>query len=258
MSKHNKHLLIVPTFNEAANIKRLLKKLAVNAPFVDLLVVDDSSPDGTADIVRNYQKKNSNVHLLLQPHKMGLARAYIEGFLWGLARDYEAFIQMDADFSHDPRDLKRFFQELQNYDLVIGCRYANGGGIAGWSWLREGISRGGNVYARTILQLPYHDLTGGFNGWRRKVLESIGVQHIRSQGYVFQVELKYRAHQAGFSIHEIPIIFRDRELGKSKMTGLVVWEAAFRVLQMRLTRNNVVRKKHSSQDRDAQRKNSRA
>lgn len=229
------HLVIVPTYNEADNINALLFSLTRNVEAVDLLVVDDSSPDGTAALVKQFQQHEPRVHLLVRPKKDGLAAAYLAGFKWGLERGYETFIEMDADFSHSPADVNRFLEQFKKkeVDVVVGCRYQAGGGVSGWSQIRESISRGGNFYARTILNLPYADLTGGFNGWRRNVLETIGLDRIRSRGYAFQVELKYRAHQKGFKIVELPIHFENRKFGKSKMTGKIVWEAAFRVLQLR-------------------------
>lgn len=225
--------MIVPTYNEAENINRLLFALTRDVEGIDILVVDDSSPDGTADIARRFSKLNERVHLLTRPVKDGLAGAYLAGFRWGLDRGYKFLIEMDADFSHQPADLTRFLIELQKHDVVVGCRYIDGGGIHGWSFVRQFISRGGNIYAQQVLRLPYKDLTGGFNGWRREVLEAIDFETIHSKGYAFQVELKNRAHRKGFSLKEIPIHFHNRQYGKSKMTMKIVGEAAFRVLQMR-------------------------
>jgi dolichol-phosphate mannosyltransferase len=231
----NRTLVIVPTYNEFENIGPLLTAITEEIDRVDILVVDDSSPDGTERIVKQFIRHSSKVHLLSRPKKEGLAAAYNAGFKWGLARDYENFIEMDADFSHRPQDLNRHLEALETSDVVIGCRYMSGGGTSGWSFIRESISRGGNFYAQTVLRLPYHDLTGGFNSWRRKVLETIKIDEIRSKGYAFQVELKCRSHKAGFKIQEIPIQFENRKYGSSKMSGSIVWEAAFRVLQMRRT-----------------------
>jgi dolichol-phosphate mannosyltransferase len=235
MSSKNTHLFVVPTYNESENISTLLHQLSRNVPEADVLVVDDNSPDGTQDVVKRFQKNSPQVHLLGRPGKGGLAAAYIAGFGWGLERKYQTFIEMDADLSHSPQDVGRFLTELKRFDAVIGCRYALGGGISGWSLLRQVISRGGNIYAEKVLKLPFKDLTGGFNGWRRSVLEKIQIQSIRSKGYAFQVELKCRAHRAGFKLTEIPIHFENRKLGKSKMSSRIVWEAAFRVLEMRRT-----------------------
>jgi dolichol-phosphate mannosyltransferase len=231
----NVHLVVVPTYNEAENINNLLFQLTREVPEVDVLVVDDNSPDGTQDIVKRFAKHTPRVHLMARAGKGGLASAYIAGFKWGLERDYETLIEMDADMSHRPTDVARFLEELKTNDAVIGCRYIDGGRIEGWSVLRQCISRGGNIYAQTVLRLPFKDLTGGFNGWRRAVLEKIQIDTIKSKGYAFQVELKCRAFRAGFKLVEIPIHFENRKLGHSKMTGGIVWEAAFRVLEMRRT-----------------------
>lgn len=226
-------LVVVPTYNEAENISKLLFALTRDVDDIDVLVVDDSSPDGTAKLVETFRQRNDRVHLLSRPKKDGLAGAYLAGFQWGLPRGYRYLIEMDADFSHTPADVNRFLEELKTYDAVVGCRYIDGGGIIGWSWLRQFISRGGNIYAQSVLSLPYRDLTGGFNAWRREVLEAIDISTIRSKGYAFQVELKCRAHRKGFRIKEIPIQFQNRLHGKSKMTFRIVGEAAFRVLEMR-------------------------
>jgi dolichol-phosphate mannosyltransferase len=232
----NETLVVVPTYNEAENINALLFQLTRDVGSVDVLVVDDSSPDGTAEIVTRFANHDPRVHLLSRKKKEGLAAAYLAGFAWGLEKGYKALIEMDADFSHQPSDVPRFLETLKQSDVVIGCRYIQGGGVSGWGFLRQFISRGGNFYAHTLLSLPYQDLTGGFNGWRREVLEKINIATIRSKGYAFQVELKCRAFRAGFKLTEIPIHFENRRLGKSKMSGKIVWEAAFRVLQMRMSR----------------------
>lgn len=228
-----KQLIIVPTYNEVENIAELIAQVRAAAPLADLLVVDDNSPDGTARVVRNLLNSDSQVYLLNRARKEGLAAAYIAGFRWGLERNYEHIVQMDADFSHSPQDVPRIFDRLKSSDVVIGCRYIQGGGTSGWSWLRQGISRGGNFYAQTMLRLPFQDLTGGFNGWRASVLKDLDLGSIRSQGYAYQVEMKFRAHSKNFRISEMPIHFENRKLGRSKMSGRIVWEAAFRVLQMK-------------------------
>ncbi len=229
----NTNLVVIPTYNEAENISRILYTLTTEVPTVDVLVVDDNSPDGSANLVKLFMKHTPRVHLLSRPKKDGLAGAYIAGFGWGLDKRYQAFISMDADFSHQPTDVARIVTGLVTSDVVVGCRYISGGEITGWGLTRQCISRGGNLYAQTVLRMPYKDLTGGFNGWNRRVLEKIDVRSIRSKGYAFQVEMKYRAHKAGFGITEIPIRFVNREVGTSKMSGTIFWEAAFRVLEMR-------------------------
>jgi dolichol-phosphate mannosyltransferase len=230
----NTPLILLPTYNEIENIRLLVPILMDSYSEIEILVIDDNSPDGTAKAVVDMQAKYSRLHLLNRPKKEGLAQAYIAGFKWGLEKNkYSSFIEMDADFSHDSKDLKSFFETLKTYDAVVGCRYISGGGISGWSFIRECISRGGNIYAKLILGLPYKDLTGGFNGWSTKVIQSIGIDQIKSKGYAFQVEMKYRTHKMGFSIKEIPIHFKNRKYGTSKMSSNIIWEAAFRVLQMK-------------------------
>ncbi|NBX68545.1 MAG: polyprenol monophosphomannose synthase [Proteobacteria bacterium] len=229
----NRSLVIVPTYNEIENITQILTALAAKAPEVDVLVVDDSSPDGTAAAVTNFANSHSNVHLLSREKKNGLAGAYIAGFKWGLEKGYEQFVQMDADFSHSPADVPRLLKALETYDQAMGSRYIKGGSTSGWTLPRILISRGGNIYAKSVLGLPYKDLTGGFNAHRRKVLETIGLEQITSRGYAFQVEIKYRTYKKGFSQVELPILFENRKFGESKMSQDIVKEAALKVLQLR-------------------------
>jgi len=226
-------LVIVPTFNEIENIVPLLTALDEKASESDILVVDDNSPDGTAEAVTAFAEKHPSVHLLSRDKKNGLAGAYIAGFQWGLARNYDAFVQMDADFSHSPSDVSRLLKALETHDQAIGSRYIKGGATSGWTLPRIFISRGGNIYAKTVLGLPFSDLTGGFNAHRRKVLETIGLHHITSKGYAFQVEIKYRTFKKGFKQVELPILFENRRLGESKMSQDIVKEAALKVLQLR-------------------------
>jgi dolichol-phosphate mannosyltransferase len=233
-----KTLIVCPTYNEAENIGSLMRDLMAleidpALGSLDLLVVDDTSPDGTADLVARRARQDDRVHLLLRTKKEGLSAAYLAGFRWGMERGYDQFIQMDADFSHRPSDVPRFMKALETADVAIGCRYIEGGGIEGWGLMRNLISRGGNTYARRLLHLPYKDVTGGFNAWRREVLEDISLHSLRSRGYAYQVEMKYRAHRRGARITELPIHFENRRLGQSKMAGWIIWEAAVRVLEMR-------------------------
>lgn len=229
----NRSLVIVPTFNEIENITQILTALSEKAAQADILVVDDNSPDGTAKAVETFAATHPNVHLLLREKKNGLAGAYIAGFQWGLKKDYHYFVQMDADFSHSPADVPRLLKALETYDQAMGSRYIKGGSTSGWTLPRILISRGGNIYAKTVLGLPYSDLTGGFNAHRRKVLETIGLDQITSRGYAFQVEIKFRTYKKGFSQLELPILFENRRLGESKMSQDIVKEAAFKVLQLR-------------------------
>jgi len=224
-------LVIIPTYNEAQNVGRLLDQILSFKKELDILVVDDSSPDGTGSVVK--ERKDPKIHLLTRKQKQGLSQAYIAGFLWAIDKKYANIIQMDADFSHDPKDLLRIVNSLSKHDVVVGSRYIKGGRISGWSIDRKFISRAGNLYAQAMLRLPYKELTGGFNGWRRTTLEKLDVSSLKSKGYAFQIELKYRAHKLGVSIKEIPIHFRDRTVGKSKFSGNIVWEAAYKVFQMK-------------------------
>lgn len=230
----DKSLILIPTYNEAENIRDLIDQVLAAAPEAHLLIVDDNSPDGTGKIAARRAHSDERVHLLHRPKKEGLAPAYQAGFKWGLSEHYQYFLQMDADFSHSPVDVLRMLTRLEGNDVVVGCRYIEGGSTSGWSFLRQGISRGGNLYAQKVLRLPFKDLTGGFNAWRREVIEAIRPDTIQSKGYAFQVEMKYRACSKGFRLKELPIHFENRKLGTSKMSGGIVWEAAFRVLQMKL------------------------
>ena len=229
--------VIIPTFNEKENIEAIAQAVMKQVPSCELLVVDDNSPDGTAEIVKQKLVPSGRVHILNRLRKGGLAGAYIAGFDWAAQRGFQRIAQMDADFSHSPEDVPRMLEALDGRDLVIGCRYMDGGGTSGWSFVRTGISRGGNFYARTMLKLPFQDLTGGFTAWETQALKKIDYGTIRSRGYAFQVELKYRAHRKGLKVCEIPIHFENRRLGTSKMSGQIVFEAAFRVARLRFSGN---------------------
>ncbi len=230
-----KTLVITPTYDEALNIERLLEQFGNVVPNVDVLVVDDNSPDGTAGIVKRVMESKPYVRLLCRPKKQGLAAAYLAGFEWGLARGYERLVQMDADFSHGLDDLERLLK-VENADAVFGSRYCGGGKIEGWSRSRSWISRGGCVYAKWILNSKIKDLTGGFSAWSSSTLGGIDFESIKSRGYAFQIEMKYRAERVGFSIKEVPITFRERARGRSKMTARIAIEAALLVLWMRFSR----------------------
>jgi dolichol-phosphate mannosyltransferase len=229
----NRCLIIVPTYNEIENITQLLTALDEKSPEADILVVDDNSPDGTATAVKSFMENHPQVHLLEREKKNGLAGAYIAGFQWGLAKHYDNFVQMDADFSHNPADVPRLLKALDTYDQAMGSRYIKGGSTSGWTLPRILISRGGNIYARAILGIPFSDLTGGFNAHRRKVLETIELKNITSRGYAFQVEIKYRTFKKGFKQIEVPILFENRKYGTSKMSQDIVKEAAFKVFKLR-------------------------
>ncbi len=229
-------LIIIPTYNEAENLERLLDAVFDVQPDVHVLVVDDGSPDGTGDIADRRAEQDERVHVLHREGKLGLGTAYITGFKWALERDYPRVFEMDCDFSHQPKYIPDFLRASQSADLVLGSRYVPGGGTENWGWTRQLTSRGGNLYARLILGLPYKDLTGGFKCFRREVLETIDLDAIASVGYAFQIELTYRAHKAGFRITEVPIVFPDREQGVSKMSSGIVGEAMRNVLKLRLGR----------------------
>lgn len=228
-----KTLVIIPTYNEKENIAAIVPAaLACGRP-VEILVVDDNSPDGTASVVIEMMGKDPRIHLLSRPGKQGLGKAYLAGFEWGLSRGYEALVEMDADFSHRPADLPHLIDALSGADFAVGSRYVEGGGTVNWGLLRKVISRGGGIYSRLILGFPLNDWTGGFNAWRREVLEGIGLAGVKSNGYSFQIELKYKALKKKFRGVEVPILFEDRRVGKSKMSLRIVIEAFYRVWLIR-------------------------
>lgn len=233
-----KLLIIIPTYNEAPNIEKFLNTVYQNCSNIDfsVLVVDDNSPDGTAKIVENWIKLHSNCFLLKREKKNGLGKAYIAGFKWGFSKDFDCFCQIDADFSHDPKYIPQIIKKMEEYDFVIGSRYVKGGGVRGWSIIRKIISKGGSLYSKIILNSKINDFTGGFNFWNRKVLESIELDSLFSSGYSFQIEMKYRAAKKGFKYLEFPIIFIDREEGRSKMSKTIVFEAMLNVLKLRFNK----------------------
>ncbi|MBK7890953.1 MAG: polyprenol monophosphomannose synthase [Bdellovibrionales bacterium] len=233
-------LILIPTYNEKDNIAPLIQAIvaaydvsSVKAKAeLSILVIDDNSPDGTADVVRGLN--HPRVNLLSRPGKQGLGKAYLAGFDWGLKQGYDALIEMDADFSHRPVDLMRLIQALlDGADFAVGSRYVEGGGTQNWGLMRKVISRGGSLYSRTILGHPLGDWTGGFNAWKKETLRGMGLERVRSEGYSFQIELKYRALEAGFKGIEVPILFEDRRVGQSKMSAKIVFEAFGRVWGMR-------------------------
>lgn len=233
----NSALVIVPTYNEAHNIPKLIDKVLGLGSAIDLLVVDDDSPDGTADIVMERQQEYKNrLHLIRREGKLGLGTAYVRGFKFALERDYEYICEMDADFSHDPEDLPRLIDEVEsgNTDVAIGSRYCKGISIVNWPLSRLFLSYSANLYARIITGLPVADTTAGFKCIRREVLESISVDKIRSNGYAFQIELHFRAWKAGYRLKEVSIIFKEREEGVSKMSKGIVWEAIWRVWSLKI------------------------
>lgn len=230
-----KLLICVPTYNEAENIAPFLNAVFENAPpDAGVLVIDDNSPDGTAAIVESIiPQYQGRLHILKRPGKQGLASAYLAAFEWGLAKDRDVFLEMDADFSHDPRYIPDMLAAIQNHDIVIGSRGVPGGGVEGWPPLRNFISKGGSRYARTVLGCPIKDLTGGFTLWTKNALLQTRLDTVLSKGYLFQVEMKYRAWCAGCRIKEIPIIFTDRKFGTSKMSKKIFFEALLNVWKIK-------------------------
>lgn len=227
-------LVIVPTFNERENITRLIGAILNQDPRLEILVVDDGSPDGTGEIVESLMQHEARLHILKRPRKMGLGTAYIAGFRWALEHSYDLVFEMDADFSHDPAHLPQFLRALEDADLVLGSRYRNGKvTVVNWPIKRLLLSYFANVYARIVTGLPVWDATGGFKCFRRRVLESIDLAHVRSNGYAFQIEMSFRAWRKHFKIVEIPIVFVDRTEGQSKMSRSIVREAIWMVWRLR-------------------------
>ncbi|RYE91157.1 MAG: polyprenol monophosphomannose synthase [Myxococcales bacterium] len=228
-------LIVVPTYNERTNIEALLGAISRAVPAAHVLVVDDSSPDGTGALADAVAARDARVHVLHRPRKAGLGRAYVDGFAWGLERDYQLFFEMDADLSHDPAALPAFFRALgAGADLVIGSRNIPGGAIEGWGLGRHLLSKGGSLYSRLILQVAVRDLTSGFKAYRRRALEQIDLPTIQSNGYSFQIETTFRALRRGLRVVETPIVFVDRQLGTSKMDGRIFLEAVLIVWKLRL------------------------
>jgi dolichol-phosphate mannosyltransferase len=230
-----KTLVIVPTYNEKENVQTIIPAILAQNLGVEILVVDDNSPDGTGGIVREMQKSMPQLHLLSRPGKQGLGKAYIAGFHWGIDKGYEALVEMDADFSHRPEDLGPLIKTMQAHDFAVGSRYVKGGRTVNWGILRKIISRGGGVYSRWILGFPLQDWTGGFNAWKKEVLLGIDLATVQSNGYSFQIELKYKSLKKGFKGAESPIVFEDRRVGQSKMSFRIVIEAFYRVWLMRFS-----------------------
>jgi dolichol-phosphate mannosyltransferase len=227
-------LVIVPTYNERDTARRIIEAVLAQGPQFEILVVDDGSPDGTGQIVDEIAETNPRVHALHRPRKMGLGTAYLAGFRWALERDFEFVFEMDADFSHDPNHLPLFLEAAADADLVLGSRYREGKvTVVNWPISRLILSYSANIYARAVTGLPLFDGTGGFKCFRRRVLEAIRLDEVRSNGYAFQIEMSFRAWRRGFRIVEIPIVFVDRTEGQSKMSRRIVWEAIWMVWRLR-------------------------
>ena len=227
-------LIIIPTYNEALNIRELIDAVRSYVSKCGLLIVDDNSPDRTADVVKAKQKHDNNIYLVQREGKFGLASAYITGLKWGLNKGYEYLCIMDADLSHNPKYLVTFLEKIYEYDFVVGSRNIEGGGILNWSLGRKIISKFGSFYSRTILSMPIYDFTSGYHMWRRNVLENIDLDNIKSKGYICNIELKYKAYKNGFSFIEIPIVFEERRGGVSKISKKIILEAFWKVLLLRL------------------------
>ena len=229
-----KTLVISPTYNERKNIKHLVDTVLDNYPDYDLLIIDDNSPDGTSDKVIDLQSKYKNLYLEIREKKLGLGTAYIYGFKWALDHNYDRIVQMDADLSHNPKDLPMLVEQLNENDLVIGSRYIKGISVVNWPLRRLMLSYGANTYSRIITGMPIMDGTGGFKAWKSEVLSDIDLDSVRSQGYSFQIEMNFRTWIKNYKIKEVPIIFSDRTIGQSKMYKKIVYEAIFMVWRLRI------------------------
>ncbi len=230
-----KKVVIIPTYNEKENIRDIITAVEQEAPDFDILVVDDSSPDGTANIVLELQKSlEDKLFLEVRKEKEGLGKAYIHGFHWALDKGYDEIFEMDADFSHNPKDLNRLSEALTlGADMAIGSRYSHGVNVVNWPMNRVLLSYGASKYVRMITQLPIADPTAGFVGYKAKVLQTLDLSKIKFKGYGFQIEMKYRAWRKGFTLVEIPIIFTDRKKGESKISSDIIWEAVFGVISLK-------------------------
>lgn len=233
MSKRS--LVIIPTYNELDNIKNLIPELfSLNLSDLHILVVDDNSPDGTGDYIASIADSEPRINVLKRPAKMGLGTAYVAGFKYAIEHKFDFIFEMDADFSHDPKEIPNFIKKMKDADLVIGSRYITGVNVINWPMRRLLLSYFANIYTRVITGMPVKDATGGFKCFKREVLESINLDNIKSNGYAFQIEMNFKAFRKGYKIAEIPIIFVDRQSGKSKMSKKIVREAIYRVWALRI------------------------
>jgi dolichol-phosphate mannosyltransferase len=224
-------LVVIPTYNERDNLGPIVGRLHAALPAVHVLVVDDGSPDGTGELADKMATDDERVHVMHRTEKAGLGAAYVAGFRWGLERDYQVIVEMDADGSHAPEDLPRLLDALTDADLVIGSRYVPGGSVVNWPLRRQMLSKGGNIYTKLALGFSVNDSTAGFRAYRRRVMEKLDLDAISSHGYCFQIDLTWRTVQAGFTVAEVPITFTEREVGESKMGGSIVREALLKVGQ---------------------------
>ncbi len=226
-------VVIIPTYNEIANIEKMLETVDRLFPALHILIIDDGSPDGTADVVQSFKRKKANLHLLQRTGKLGLGTAYIKGFKWALEMGYEAVITMDCDFSHDPTSIPDFLEKLSQFELAIGSRYIGGIRIMNWPIQRLLLSYFASIYTKIITGIPFSDATGGYNCYSRKALLSLNLDKIFSVGYAFQIELKYKIWSQGLSCIEVPITFWERTVGKSKMSRKIILEAVINVFRLR-------------------------
>lgn len=228
-------IVIIPTYNERANLETLVQQIQQQASGLHILIVDDNSPDGTGDEAEALREKfGFGLFVLHREKKEGLGPAYVDGFRYALAKGYDVILQMDADLSHDPRSLPVFLDRIGSSDLVIGSRYIPGAGVVNWDFKRRMLSKWATRYIRLITRMPFSDATGGFNCWRRQTLEAIGFDDVFSNGYLFLAELKYKAYKKNFKVTEVPIVFAERNLGKSKLDLHIIWEAFWGVLKLRI------------------------
>jgi dolichol-phosphate mannosyltransferase len=240
-------LVVMPTYNEAATVRKVVERVRAAVPTAEVLIVDDSSPDGTGEIADSLAQLDSHVHTLHRARKEGLGKAYVAGFRWGLERDFDTLVEMDADGSHQPEELPNLLAALRDADLVLGSRYVAGGRVVDWPWRRELLSRGGNTYSRIALGVPLRDSTGGYRAYRASALRRLELATVASAGYCFQVDLAWRAVRSGLRVAEVPITFVERTEGASKMSGAIVrealwqvtrWGIAYRVGQLRQLRSS--------------------
>lgn len=234
MLPYKETLIIIPTYNEIDNIERMIDTVFATYPDISLLIIEDGSPDGTADVIKRKQKEFTNLHIIERRGKLGLGTAYIAGFKWALEKHYNFILEMDCDFSHDPAQVKDLVSAAQENDLVIGSRYIDGIRIINWPFRRLLLSYLASIYTRFITGIPVFDTTGGFKCFTRKALESIDLDRIFSKGYIFQLELNYKVWVNGLTIKEVPIIFYERRDGQSKMGGGIIFEALFAVVRLRV------------------------
>lgn len=241
-----KSLIVIPTYDERENIAHLAEDVLRCLPATDLLIIDDHSPDGTGEVADELAAANPQIHVVHRAGKLGLGTAYVRGFHYAIEQGYDLVFEMDADYSHDPRYLPRFLEAIEGADLVIGSRYVPGGDTPNWSALRRFVSGGGNIFARTMLGIPIRDCTAGYRCYRTAAVRTLNLDAIRAQGYAFQVELAYNFWKSGYRVREVPIVFVDRRVGKSKMSRRIFAEAFLWVLRTRFTGDAAVRRPPSA------------